>query len=79
MTKSLSDILREQHFEEPPEVVIIKQFLADKYQTTCKVSLASNEIVIIVTSAALAGTLRMHLTELKRLCNTDKRLLIRIS
>lgn len=79
MTDSLADILGNRSFEEPPEVTTIKQFVKDKFQADAAVAIREQQIVITVQGAALAGTLRMHLYELKRMCKTEKRLLIRIA
>jgi len=78
MSDSIADILSGQKFEEPPEIAVIKQFMADKFQSVGKVTVGPGQIIITVASSALAGTLRMHLHELKRLCQTQKRLVIRI-
>lgn len=78
MTDSLADIFRQQRFEEPPEIVIIKDFIHEKFQSTASVTVRTNQIVIGVSSAALAGALRMYLHELQELCQTEKRLVIRI-
>lgn len=79
MTDSLGNILKQQRFDEPDEIAIIKEFVNSRYQITPKVIIQPRTIVIEVSSAALAGTLRMQLHELQELCQTDKRLLIRIS
>lgn len=78
MTDSLADILGRQRFEEPPEVKIIKDFVQDKFKSNASVTIQTHQIIIGVSSAALAGTLRMHLHELQKLCQTEKRLVIRI-
>jgi hypothetical protein len=78
MADSLGDILSKKQMDEPPEIGIIKQFLQDKFQATAVVTVHPNQIVIGVSSAALAGTLRMYLHHLRQLCKTEKRLIIRI-
>ncbi|MBI1857464.1 hypothetical protein HY003_04285 [Candidatus Saccharibacteria bacterium] len=78
MTDSLADILGEKQFETPDIVVIIKNFVKEKFQSTASITIQTNQIIIEVGSSALAGTLRMHLHALQKLCDTEKRLVIRI-
>jgi hypothetical protein len=78
MTDSLADLLKKRQHNEPPEISVIKQFLNDRFQATGTITIRDKQIIIGVSSAALAGTLRMHLHELQELCKTDKRLVIRI-
>ncbi len=78
MTNSLGDLLQPDKFKEPPEVQIIKDFIIQNFQQTPVVGVLPGQITISIKGAALAGTLRMRLPELKALCNTDKKLIIRI-
>lgn len=67
-----------QKYDSPGEIEIIKRFINDKFASSCEVKVGNDQIVIGVSSAALAGSLRTHLHELQAQCKTDKRLLIRI-
>jgi hypothetical protein len=78
MTQSISDILGGRRLEEPPEMRVIKKFIREKFKSDASVTIQDRQIIIAVQGAALAGTLRMHLHELKQLCQTEKRLVIRI-
>ena len=78
MTDSIGDLLPKARFEEPPEVRIVKDFVMEKFQQPVQVTVQPTQIIIQVKSAALAGALRVHLHELQELCETDKRLMIRI-
>lgn len=78
MANSLGDLLKAKNFDEPEEVLIIKTFLHENYKADCQVTMGQQQIVIAVKGASLAGTLRMRLHELQALCQTDKRLVIRI-
>lgn len=78
MTDSLADILGKRAYDEPPEVTIIKTFVRDQYKSAVGVTVQERQIVLTVSGSALAGTLRMHLHELKKMCQTEKRLIIRI-
>lgn len=78
MSNSLKDLLKDMMFDEPPEIGIIKSFVNERYKHTPQVTIKESQIIIGVPNAALAGTLRMHLHELQELCQTKKRLVIRI-
>ena len=79
MTNSVADILGSRNYDEPPEVQIIKDFVQVKFKSPAAVTIREHQIIITVQGAALAGSLRMHLHELKKMCRTEKRLVIRIS
>lgn len=78
MGTSIKDILGGNTFAEPEEIRIIKNYVFENFQSECNIKVARSTITIIVTSSALAGTLRPHLIDLQKRCNTDKKLLIRI-
>jgi len=75
---SLHDILRQKDFDEPMEATSIKQYVQHEFQTVVSVSVRERDIVIGVSSAALANTLRLRGPVLKKLCQTDKRFTFRI-
>jgi hypothetical protein len=79
MTQSLQDIMGSRVPKEPPEVVIIKQFVHETFAVDCGVAVQQQQIIIQVRGAALAGALRPYLGDIKTACATDKRLIIRIS
>lgn len=80
MTNSLKDILDGRaKSNEPPEFGIIKRYMMKHFKIVPKLAMSNKNIIISVPHAALAGSLRMSLHELKEECNTDKRLVIRIS
>lgn len=76
--RSLGDVLSAKNFSEPKEIGVIKKYVKDIFKSDAQVTIHPKQIVISVNSAALAGTLRLHLHELAKLCQTDKRLTIRI-
>lgn len=76
---SLNDLLGRKKVDEPPEVQVIKQFLKDNFKAECQVDLRQKQIIVIVASASLAGALRLRLHELQALCQSSRRLMIRIS
>jgi hypothetical protein len=79
MSDSLAALLANKNFGEPAEIEVIKHFLKDNYNAECRVTIGPRQIIILVNGAALAGALRMRLHELQALCQTEKRLVIRIT
>lgn len=79
MSDAIGNLLPRGRYDEPPEVRLIKDFVQEKYRQPVGVTVQPNQLIIQVKSAALAGALRMHLHELQELCQTTKRLVIRIS
>ena len=78
MSDSLADLLANRQFDEPEEIKIIKDYIFAHFQADSHVTMQSNQIVISVSNSSLAGALRMKLHELQQLCETKKRLVIRI-
>jgi hypothetical protein len=78
MSNSMADILGNREFHEPKEIQVIKTFVRKEFSSDCSVKIGDRAITIIVRSAALAGSLRMHLHTLAKECETKKRLMIRI-
>lgn len=79
MADSLGDLLRNYDLDEPPEIKRVKAFIRNTFQKEVAVALRDNEIIISVPSAAFAGVLRPQLYKIRNECETDKRLIIRIS
>ena len=75
---SLQDILSKFGKPEQPELLAIKRYIDEQYQTPVSTAINGNTIVITVPSAALANTLRLQMTKIQKVCNTDKRLVFRI-
>lgn len=75
---SIADIISQKKFAEPPEMVIIKEFVKETFDALVAVSVSDSLITIHAPSAAMAGALRPHLYTLKNMCQTEKRLVIRI-
>lgn len=78
MTDSIGDLLGRKRVQEPPEIRAIKDFVRDAFQSECSVILRPNQIIISVQGAALAATLRMHITELQAVVASKLRIVIRI-
>lgn len=79
MSDSLADLLAQKNFGEPVEVEVIKNFVHENFRSNCNVTINQRQIIINVAGASLAGALRMRLHELQALCQTEKRLIIRIT
>lgn len=79
MSTSIADLLKNRSADEPPEIQTIKQFVRKEFDAPCQVVIQQNQIIIQVSSAALAGSLRLRLYELQSLAGGIKRLVIRIS
>lgn len=75
---SIFTILDNRNYEEPPEIVLIKQFVKHEYDQDISVQVRDADILIIVPNAALANTLRLRQLEIKRKAKTAKRLTFRI-
>lgn len=76
--ESMQSLLAGRGMIQPPEVKLIQDFVEQKFKTIPQVTVSEKQIVIGVKSSALAGALRPMLYQIQELCNTDKRLLIRI-
>lgn len=78
MTDSIKDILGGTNFEPPDEIAQIKKFVQDSFGEQPRVKIAKENIIITVSNAALAGSLRYQLHNLQNELKTTKKLLIRI-
>lgn len=76
---SLFKILSNKDFDEPPEMAGIKKYVEDEFKVKVGVQVRDKDIIIMVPSASLAGTLRMRAPDIKRRCGLDKKLIFRIS
>jgi hypothetical protein len=76
---SLTNILRDKNFDEPAESAAIKKYVKDEFKITVSVMVRDKDIVVQVPNAALANTLRLRGPEIKRRCQTTKRLTFRIN
>ena len=75
---SLFDILSRKDYDLPPEVVAIKRYIRDEFQSEVEVALRDKDIIITGRSAALMGSLRLHGPKIQKAAGTDKRLVFRI-
>lgn len=75
---SLGSILGSKDFDEPPEVQAIKKYVQDEFKSEVSVMVRERDIVVGVSSAALANSLRLRSPDIKRRCQLTKRLTFRI-
>lgn len=76
---TIKHLLHRRDHSEPKEVRLIKAYVQEHFKSSVAVTVQSQAIVIGASNAALAGTLRLHSHQLAELCETKKRLIIRIS
>lgn len=72
-------LLNKRQFNEPPELIAIKQYVLESTGAICKASISAEMIVVTVSSAALANTLRLNVHRMKQVAQTTKRIVFRIS
>jgi hypothetical protein len=75
---SIKDLLTQKDFDKPDEIKQIKDFVKSKFGEEPAVKITKNNIIISVSSAALAGALRVHMHHLAEDLRTEKKLLLRI-
>jgi len=75
---SLNDLLGKYSPQEPEEIVAIKRYILEEFGVQPNVGVQGKALVITVSSAGLANTLRLRLPTLQAIAKTDKRLVFRI-
>ena len=72
---SVNDILDKNRFVEPSESIAIKTYVKTKFKSVVGISVNQNTITIISTSAALASTLRLDITQLNQIIPPGKKII----
>jgi hypothetical protein len=75
---SLFNILSDKDFDEPSEIKAIKLYVKKRFNADVGVKIRDRDIVVLVSSAALANTLRLDGPAMKRYCGIEKRISFRI-
>lgn len=75
---NLADILHLKDFDQPPEIIAIKEYVRDHYKKDISVTIDKQQIVISSSSAGLIGSLRLNSAALQKKVGTNKRILFRI-
>lgn len=78
MSDSIGDVLGQRRYDEPAELIIVRDFVQAHFKEQPKLRITKNTIIINVSNAALASALRIKLHSLEAKLKTDKKLLIRI-
>ena len=76
---SLSSIMANIDFDMPKEVIKIKQFVHEQYNSDIDVFVKKNDIIISSRSSALIGSLHMDSLKLKKLVNENQNIRFRIA
>jgi len=64
---------------EPVEIKLIKDYVRSEFDSSVEVMVRDKDIVVTVNSSSLANTLRLRGPQIKKLCNTEKKLMFRIN
>lgn len=77
--ESVGDLLgRYKPQDQPPEILAVKQYIADQFSASSSIAIQGENLIITVSSAALANTLRLRTQAIQALCHTTRRLVFRI-
>jgi hypothetical protein len=76
--EQISDLLAGRMPQEPPEITAIKHYISEQFHVTAQVAIQNETIIIAVTSASLANTLRLRLPQIQEIAQTDRKLFFRI-
>jgi hypothetical protein len=74
----LGDVLAYRLPPEPPEITALKRYIFEHYKATAQITIQNDAIIINVSSAALANTLRLRLPQLRDAADTERKLIFRI-
>lgn len=77
MMDSLQEIMGKKNFTPPDEIEAIKQYVKRKYNSSCKIKVERDTIVLHLPSSALAASVQMERQQLIEKCSLDKKLVIR--
>ncbi len=75
---TIGNLLQKKAPQEPPQVAALKAYVLHTYDEPVKVSVNPNYYRITVSSAALAGRLRLETMQIQEACKLDKKLVIQI-
>ena len=74
----LGDIMRGRKVVAPDEITAIKNYILERYKSPCSVKLNQHEIILSVSSSALAASIQLEKRKLVDACGLgQKRLVIR--
>jgi hypothetical protein len=76
--ESIGDLLKRYSPKGPDDVMAVKKYIADTFNTPVSVGMQGEALVITVPSASLANTLRYRIADIQEAAGTSKRLILRI-
>ena len=76
--ESLGDLLQRYSPKGPDDVMAVKRYIAETFNTAVSVGMQGEALVITVPSASLANTLRYRIGDIQEAAKTTKRLIFRI-
>lgn len=74
---SLQDILGKKNFTPPDEIASVKDYITRRYNSSSRVRVERDVVIVRVPSSALAATLQLEQNRLIEACRITKKLIIR--
>jgi len=76
--ESIGDLLKRYNPQGPDDVLAVKRYIAETFNTQVSVGMQGESLVVTVPSASLANTLRLRTLAIQKAAGTAKRLIFRI-
>jgi hypothetical protein len=76
---SIIDILGKRDFDEPSEIIDIKNFINQEYGHQATVQLSGSSIVVNLPNASLVNTVRLRVPEIRKKYKIEKKFIFRIN
>lgn len=74
---SLQEIMGRKNFTPPDEMEAIKRYIKRRYNSSCKIKIERDTIILNLPGSALAATVQMERQQLIEKCSLTKKLFIR--
>lgn len=74
---SLQEILGKKDFTPPDELQLVRDYIKRRYDSSCRLKLQRDALIISVKGSALAATLQFEQDKIIQSCGLKKRLVIR--
>jgi hypothetical protein len=75
---SINDLLRSRNPSEPPQILALKKYVKDNYDSDISVRVSFKYYLITVPNASLANKLHVETAKIIKKCNLEKALVIHI-
>ncbi|HSX47323.1 MAG TPA: hypothetical protein VLF63_00970, partial [Patescibacteria group bacterium] len=69
-------LLSQKKYNQPPEILKIKEFVKNKYKAVVSVKIQQNNFILTVDNASLASSIRLNIVELKEKCSLKSQKII---